>query len=286
MDSAITAAAFLAVIALSDGLRLLPAGAIVLCHVWWRGWHVVLVTDRDSGDRPRLMTWCSPLMLPLMLSARREPPLPVARLIARFRARHARTRGHVLALRVGGVLTLVSLVAGIPLLTSRSGIWGLLVATAAVFLLSLGQAVVAMLGMRRAGRSRRKAAAACLRLCWPFNAPRAAEEVERQVVSDVPALVLVAELLGPDDFARFARPLLYDAVMRGLEDQEVARLRGELGASRVVALIREAPTSADGNAWCPRCGDSFTRTDGYCSDCVDVALVPRIQHETPSLTVA
>lgn len=242
--------------------------------------------DHDARERARLLTWCSPIALPLVLSEGQESLLPVRRLVARFRARRARTRGHVVALRVGGAITLVALVLGIPILTSRYGVWGLLVALAALLLLSLTQAVLAMLGTRRAGCSLRDAAVACVRLCWPFTAPRAAEEVERQVASGVPRLVLLAELLSPEEFGQFVRPLLYDAVVRGAENSDVSDLSGHLGQSRVRALTGAPPMSADGTAWCPRCGDSFDRTDGYCSDCVDVALEPRFATETRSLTVA
>lgn len=288
MDSASSAAAFLAVIALSDGLRLLPpgGGAIVVCNTWLRGWTVARVSDHDQGKRPRLLTWCSPVVLPLVLPARQEVSLPVGRLVARFRARRTRTAGHVVVLRVGGAMTLLALVVGTPLLTSRYGVWGLVVALGAVLLLSLAQAVVAMLGMRRAGRSLREAAMACVKLCWPFTAPRGAEELERQVASGVPRLLLLAELLPPDQFGALVRPLLYDAVVRGATDPDVGYLREQLGESRIAALMREPPPSADGAGWCPRCGDSFARAHGSCSDCVDVALVPRFAAETPSLRIA
>lgn len=244
------------------------------------------MNDQDEGERARLLTWCSPLVLPLVLPAQQESSLPVRRLVARFRARRARTRGHVVALRVGGATTLLALVVGIPLLTSRYGVWGLLFALAAVLLFSLTQAVLAMLGLRRAGCSLRAAAVACVRLCWPFTAPRAAEEVERQVASGVPRLVLLAELLSPEEFGQFVRPLLYDALVRGAENSDVSHLSGHLGQSRVRALTGEPQRADDGKAWCPRCGDSFDRPDGNCSDCVDVALEPRFAAETRSLTVA
>lgn len=286
MDSAAGAAALLAVIAVSDGLRLLPAGAIVVSHGWLlRGWNVTHVSA-DVRDRLRLLTWCSPLVLPLVLTRQPETVLPPRRVVARYRARRRRTRGYVLTLRVCGAITLVALVVGIPLLTARSGVWGLLVAVAAVFLLSVVQAILAILAMRQAGRTGTRAAAACVQFCWPFSAPRAAEDVERLVGSDVPPLVLLAEVLPPDDFVRFVRPRLYDALERGADDPEIAQLRRYLGADRTAALTREPASSEDGQAWCPRCGATFARAVGDCSDCVDVALVPRAPCETPSLIIA
>lgn len=243
------------------------------------------MSDPDRGERPRLLTWCSPVVLPLVLPPRQDVSLPVGRLVARFRARRARTRRHVVALRAGGVITLLALVAGIPLLTSGFGVWGLLCALMSVLLLSLTQAAVAMHALRRAGCSLRQAVMTCVRLCWPFTAPRAAEEVERQVASGVPRLVLLSELLPPGEFTFFVRPLLYDAIVRGREDPDVGHLCGHLGESRIRALTSEPPTAADGEGWCPRCGDSFARAHGHCSDC-DVALVPRCATETRSLTVA
>ena len=276
MDSASTAAAFLAVIALSDGLRLLPAGAIIVSRLAFGDWAIAGAgDDRHTGGGLRLITWCSPLLLPAVLAFDTDARLPLRRRLARFRARLHRTRSHVTALRVGGVLTLAALIAGIPWLTARSGMWGLLLGVSLVLWLCVVQTLVAIAAFRRAGRALGSAVLASTKFLWPFTAPRAAEEVMSRVIVGVPALVVLHELLRTDVFRRFARPLLFDALVRGEQRVEVAELRAVLGESEVTEILNEPPLVRDGDAWCPRCGASFYRAARFCSDCAEVELRPQ-----------
>ncbi len=277
MDSASTAALFLAIIAVSDGLRLLPAGATVVSRLAFGDWLVAWVnSDGQSGSRLRLITWCSPLLLPLVLSDDTDTAVPLGRRLARCRARMRRTRSHFAVLRIGGILILAALVAGIPWLTSRSGIWGLLLGASVVLWLCVVQTVIAIAAFRRAGSTLGQAMLTSAKCLWPFSAPRAAEEVMRRVVAGVPPLILMHTLLPGDAFRRFARPLLFDAVVRGEQADGVLELRARLGESEIAEILNEPPTVPDGDAYCPRCGASFYRGARFCSDCAEVELRPQL----------
>lgn len=278
MDSASTAAVFLAVIAVSDGLRLLPAGAIVVSRIAFGDWFVASV-NRDpaphTAGRLRLITWCSPLLLPQVLGGKADATVPLGRRVARFRKRARRARSFIAALRIGGILTLATLVIGIPALTARSGIWGLLLGVSVVFGLCTVQAILAIGAFRRAGAPFGHAMLRSAKYLWPFNAPRAGEDVMSCVTADVPPLILLRELLPPDAFRRFARPLLFDAVVRGEQGEEVAALRAHMGESQVVEIVARPPSDRDGEAYCPRCEASFYRGARFCSDCAEVELRPQ-----------
>jgi hypothetical protein len=273
VDNASTAAAFLALIAVSDGLRLLPAGAIVVSRVLLGDWSLSKTAATNSGNTVRLITWCGPLVQPLVLRTDQHSTLSARRLLTRFRARRRRTQSLVGALRVVGTLTLLALVAGVPLLTSRSGVWGLLLGVSIVLCLCVVQTVLAVFAFRRAGETPFRALLGASRFLWPFSAPRAAEEVMTRVAMGVPALIVVDQLLKPEAFTGFARPLLFDAVVRGEETGPVAALRQHLGASRVAAILNAPPPMPDGDVYCPRCGASFYRSARVCSDCSDVELL-------------
>ena len=222
-----------------------------------------------------MITWCSPLLLPAVLRDAGDATLPLGRRVARFRARARRSRSAVAALRIGGVITLAVLIAGIPFLTARSGIWGLLLGVSLVLWLCVVQTVVAIAAFRRAGVALGRAMLASARFLWPFTAPRAAEEVLSRVISGVPAMVVLRELLPADAFRRFVRPVLFDAVVRGGEGADVAELRAHLGENEVAAILNEPPLDRDGDAYCPRCGASFYQAARLCSDCADVELRPQ-----------
>jgi hypothetical protein len=273
VDNASTAAAFLAVIALSDGLRLLPAGAIVVSRLAFGEWVVAgTAAARLATGGLRLITWCSPLLLPVVLRDTAHETLQPKRRITRVRARMRRIRSYVAVLRVGGVLTLAALIAGIPWLTARSGAWGLLLGVSVVLWLCVVQTVVAIAALRRTGLALGTALLASARFLWPFSAPRAAEEVMHRALAGAPALIALRELLSRDAFRGFARPLLFDAVVLGEQTGDVAELRAFLGESEVADILNEPPLLRDGDAYCPRCGASFYRVARFCSDCAEVEL--------------
>jgi hypothetical protein len=277
VDSASTAAAFLAAIAVSDGLRLLPAGAIVVCRLAVGDWFVSWASaDEHAGSRFRLVTWCSPVLLPVVAVLDTDTTPPLRRRVVRFRARLRRTRRYVAVLRVGGVAILAALIAGIPWLTARSGAWGLLLGISVVVLLCVMQTVIAIAAFRRTGAAFGRAAVASARYLWPFSAQRAAEDVLHRAAADVPQMILMHELLPPETFRRFARPILFDAVVRHDARHEADVLRSHIGEAMVADIVDRPPSDRDGDAYCPRCGTSFYQRSRFCSDCAEVELLPLI----------
>lgn len=264
-------------IAVSDGLRLLPAGAIVVCRLAFGDWSVAWPSaGGHDASRLRLVTWCSPLLLPVVAAVAADASLPLRRRVVRFRARMRRTEAYVAVLRIGGVAILVALIAGIPWLTARSGAWGLLLGISLVVSLCVLQTVIAIGAFRRTGATFGRAAVASVRYLWPFSAQRAAEDVLHRAAADVPQMILMHELLPPETFRRFARPSLFDAIVRHEARHEVAMLRGHLGEALVAEIVNRPPSDGDGDAYCPRCGTNFYRGARFCSDCSGVELRPQI----------
>lgn len=272
MDSVAAAGLLLGIVALSDGLRLLPASAIVIRRGAFGGWS--LPPGAQDARTLRLVSWCIPLALPLIMEhgAGTSSAEPLRRRVTRFRARQRRVRPWIVALRAVGFATLLALIAGLPFLIGRSGSWGLMVGIALVFALALTQAGISAFALRRAGVSARRAVFASLKFCWPFTAPRAAEEVQRRVVVDIPVLVVLHHLLPGEDFERIARPMLYDALVRDRVSPEAAAMIQYLGDPLSRAFVARLPGSFEGDAFCPRCGTGFNRGPTLCSDCDEVAL--------------
>lgn len=270
MDSLVTAGAFLAIIAWSEGLRALPAGAQVLRRLPFDAWRVA--GGPEEVRRIRVVSWCIPLALPLVVGAEvvsDAPDTPAA--VAMLRERARRARRHLAALRVNGVVILLALVVGLPMLVGRSGVWGLLVGMTTMVVLACVQAALAASAFARLGERPGRALLAATRYCWPFAAQRAPEDLQRRVASDLPALVLLHELLPADEFARVARPLVYDALVGGASAPETERLLAHLGEREARALLALPPSEPDAR-FCPRCGTGFQPDRAHCSDCAGVAL--------------
>lgn len=276
MDNVVTAGVFLAIIAWSEGLRLLPPEAFVLRRLPFDVWRVAGVPD--DVRRLRVVSWCIPLALPLVVAATGAGQAPAAPgAVAGLRQRASRVRRHLAALRVIGVALLLALVVGLPMLVGRSGLWGLLVGMATVLTLACVQATLAAFAFTRIGEQPGRALFACVRYCWPFAAPRAAEDVQRRVAAGVPPLVLLHELLPPEEFARVGRPLLYDTLVRGMSTPDTASLLEHMGEQDARALLA-LPASEPDARFCPRCGTAFHSERAHCSDCAGVELTRAGRH--------
>lgn len=270
MDSLVTAGVFLGIIAWSEGLRVLPAETHVLRRLPFDAWRVA--GGPETERRIRVVSWCLPVAVPLIVGPDASAAAADTRAaVALLRERSRRVRRHLAALQVNGVAILVALVAGLPMLVGRSGAWGLLVGLAAIGALACVQAATAAAALARLGERRGRALLTAARYCWPFAAQRAPEDLQRRVAAGLPALVLMHELLPPDEFARVARPLLYDALVRGAHVPDTARLLAHMGEPDARALLA-LPASEPGASFCPRCGTAFDPRRAQCSDCAGVAL--------------
>jgi hypothetical protein len=283
MDSVASAGVLLAAVAVADGIRALPAGAILIRHLPLVGWRLADAPEHPA--RLRLLSWCIPLSLPLVVDAEEEllAPGTLRRTMTRLRSRRRRVERHLVALRALGMVTLATLIAALPLLVGRSGVWGLIVGLGILLALCLAQFGIGAIALARGGASRWTAALRAAKYLWPFTAPRAAEEVQRQVAAGVPALVLLHELLPPNEFAGIARPLVYDVLAHSQPRPGVAALMEHLGLERAHALIATAPERGDGDAYCPRCGKEFYAGIERCSDCIGVGLVSAVTPGPPAV---
>jgi len=264
-DGLVTAG-ILAVVALSEGVRRLAPGALVLQRWAFGRWRVAHTFELGSGMH--LLSWCIPWSLPLILS---EPPagdtLSRRRLVTRLRARARRVRMDLALLRVLGLLVLVTLVVGVPVATARHGAWGLIASLQMLLLLAIAQATFTWIALRRAG-ARRGVGAAAAKMLWPFNSQLAPQLVQSQVAAGVPKLVAAQELMGDDELLRAMRRDVYDAV-NGFGGSDLLSLYDRAQLRGFLAL----PVAAPGQPHCPRCGTQYQPDVAACADCDGVALV-------------
>ena len=267
--NSVATAAILYGITFAEGVRQLPADAIVLRRLGFGHWRFVRRVEIGAGLR--LVSWCLPVSLPLV-AVRESSPAGGAEILERLeqmRARIAETRLSLGLLRILGLLTLLLLVAGVPMVVERNGLFGLVLAIVVLLELTLAQAIWAGWLLKRSGVSGRSVAMASLKLLNPFAVQRAPEVVLARIVADVPALAAAHELLGEEEFVRAFRPLLYDALYGdGLRDAVTF-----LAEERVGSLLRTPPPGLASGAFCPRCASQFAIRAGVCSDCGVVPLI-------------
>src|SRR5512138_651970 len=128
MLNSVATAAILYGITFAEGVRQLPADAIVLRRFAFGPWRFVRRVEIGAGLR--LVSWCLPVSLPLVL-ARGSAAVDRAEIrerLERVRAGMASTRLSLVLLRVLGLVTMLLLVAGVPIVVERNGLFGLVVA--------------------------------------------------------------------------------------------------------------------------------------------------------------
>jgi len=262
----VAAAAILYLISLAEGIRQLPEDAIVLCRFRVGRWRVSRHGTLGAGLR--LVSWCLPVSVPLVLTS---SPSVAARDADEITEAMREYERPIDTLRLLGLITLVALVVGLPVAVERSGLFGLIVVGDGLVALTAIQALWVRRILLRQGLASRPAALAALKLINPFGAPRAPELVYGSIVAGMPALDVAHELLGDAEFVRAFRPAIYDV----LHDRATGTglgLTRSIGA-RLASLLEAAPAGVSGNAFCPRCATEFSGTVARCSDCDDVALV-------------
>ena len=273
MLNSVATAAILYGITFAEGVRQLPADAIVLRRLAFGRWRFVRRVEIGAGLR--LVSWCLPVSLPLVLV--REPSAlggsEILERVERMRVGIAETRVSLGLLRILGVMTLLLLVVGVPTVVERNGLFGLVLAVVVLLELTFVQAIWAGWLLRRLGASRRSAAMASLKLLNPFAVQRAPEVVLARIVAGVPALAVAHELLGEKELVRAFRPVLYDAVYGGGLRDAVTHLTPFLAEERLGWLLRTPPPALASGAFCPRCESQFAIRAGFCSDCGVVPLI-------------
>ena len=273
MLNSVATAAILYGITFAEGVRQLPADAIVLRRLAFGRWRFVRRVEIGAGLR--LVSWCLPVSLPLVV-ARQSTPADRAEIreqVEQMRVGIAETRLSLGLLRTLGVVTLLLLVAGVPIVVERNGLFGLVLAVIVLLDLTFVQALWAGWLLKRLGASGRSAAMASVKLLNPFAVQRAPEVVFARIVADVPALAAAHELLGEVEFVRAFRPVLYDALEGEGTPESVAELGQLVAEGRLATLLRTPPPGFERGTFCPRCESQFASGAGFCSDCDDVPLL-------------
>ena len=272
MLNTVATAAILYGISFAEGVRQLPADAIVLRRLACGRWRFVRRVEIGAGLR--LVSWCLPASLPVVLPRGASSPdgEGIRECVQRMRAGIAETRFSLGFLRTLGLVTLLLLVAGLPIVVERNGLFGLVLAVIVLLELTFVQALWAGWLLKRVGASGRAAVMASIKLLNPFAVQRAPELVLARIVGDVPALVAAHDLLGEEEFVRAFRSMLYDA-LHGGDAGGVAELAPLLAEGRLASLLRAAPPGLASGAFCPRCESQFASGAGFCSDCDDVPLL-------------
>jgi hypothetical protein len=271
----------LAAITWLDGVRRVPADALVLRRALGGRWSVADAVD--AAATWRLVAWWSPVTLALVIPSDglpeadgRHDPTDEA-LVARLSG----SRRALFALRVLGTLILVSIVFGVPAAAAHFGAWGFASSLALVVFLAIATGVVALFALRRSGRGWRRAVRMTAHLLSPFSAPRAAELVLQHAVAGAAPLMVARRLLGKASFAQWVRPRAYDTLYDGAEVRNSSALLALLGQSDLTAIVDSPPPQCDADErYCPRCARVYRAVTATCAECRGLRLV-RLPDGTP-----
>lgn len=250
--------AVFATLVLLEGLRRVPAGALVLRGFGPAGWRPQ--GEPEPRARWRMVSWWSPIAPALLVPpVDGLPTLAPGELEARLRA--ARRLAPWLA--VSAAVTLLALILGLPVATARFGALGFLAGAAIVFALAVTNACAGALGLRRLGSARR--GTQILAWCSPFAAGRVLEGVFEAALAGASRAQAVRALAGEGVFAGWCRARAYDVVYQGVDDPD---LEAAADRATLAALVASPPADgAGGTSFCPRCAATWRVPIGACPTC-------------------
>lgn len=251
----------LALVVLLDGLRKLPADALILRSVLGGPWYPV----ESSGIRPgwRIVSLWPPISRHIVLSRRVASPHPPD-VIGRLRA-----LGWAAPVLTGlGCLSLGALVLGVPIAAAHFGGWGFVGGAVIAELVAVVSSVIAFSALRRLHFPRSAAARRAAVLLSPFAAPRAAELVLEAAVEGLEPVAVLRALLPDAAFDAWLRPRAYDT----LQGKTDPMLRADLAREPLAVVVGARPPGVSG-LYCPRCGQSYRDGASACGGCDGVGLV-------------
>jgi hypothetical protein len=187
---------------------------------------------------------------------------------------------HLRLLRYLGSCLVLALVIVVPLATRDFGAFGLVAAITGVFALAITCAGVTVAALNRLGVDHRAAVRFSIPLLWPFSAPNSAERVLAHAFQNSSTIQGAACLLGPDEFARWVRPMAYD-ILSGVDSQpsvgvslSTSKLLSLVGSEVLGAVVTSRPDGLLlGSAYCPRCGREYDPDVRCCAECSNIALI-------------
>ncbi|HEY7612737.1 MAG TPA: hypothetical protein VH764_07075 [Gemmatimonadales bacterium] len=247
-----------AVLVLLEGLRRVPAGALVVRGTGPAGWRPTGVPE--PRQRWRLISWWSPIAPALVLVPLdgRRPTPAAADLDARLKV--ATQAAPWLTVSAG--IAILALIAGLPLASARFGAGGFLVGAAVVLILAITNAVAGAAILRRIGAPRRRGQ--MLAWCSPFAAGRVLETVYEAALAGASQAQAVRALAGDGVFAVWFRPRAYDALYGGVDDPD---LLAAADAATLRAIVAAPPPDDQAGSFCPRCAARWVLSEGECPAC-------------------
>ena len=261
-----TTAALLAVL-LAEGIRRLPAGAIVLRRTLRGNWRIV--HGPTARTEWRLVSIWAPFFEHLVVQARSPAELLTA-IDDDGRGEIARrlpSRLTTASLRIAGAVALLGVAVGVPVATASFGVSGLVAALVGVFAFAAFVATAAAALLRRKLGGWGDAFVSARALASPFGAPRAAEVLLQRIVGDLPSASALQTLMRRDDLDLWLRVHAYDALESG------ALVAGHGSRGRLEAIVAVVPQDCHpGDRFCPRCAAVFLPHMEECSDCTSVVL--------------
>lgn len=248
---------FLALLSLLDGLRRVPAGALVLRRIAAGKWEPV-----EMREGYRLVSWWPPLCVTIVLDSNgRTDDLELKEM-----------RPRVLLLHGMGLIALVALVVVVPVAMRGFGGMGFLLSLLIVLLLSGLIAGVSFYFSRAMGLTTRQRIMFALPRLNPFAAPAAGEALLERSLEGANPFAVAKTLMNEDDFAFWIRPMVYDMAQGG-EVNEADALLQVVKHSELKGFVDVRPARVDAlSPWCRRCGSEFGSSSTACPSC-EIPLV-------------
>ena len=250
--------AVFAALVLLEGLRRVPAGALVVRGTGptgWRPWG-----PPEPRPRWRLISWWSPIA-PALVLAPLEGRTAIRAADLDVRLKVATTAAPWLT--GSAAITLLGLIVGLPVVSARFGAVGFLAGVAVVLTLAIANAAAGAFTLRRLGSPRRRGQ--ILAWCSPFAAGRVMEGVYEAALAGASQAQAVRALAGEDVFATWSRPRAYDVIITGAEDPDLSAAADEATLEAIVAA-RPLDSQA-GASFCPRCAATWVLRGGACPAC-------------------
>jgi hypothetical protein len=252
---------FLALLTLLDGLRRVPAGALVLRKVIGGKWAVV-----DLREGYALVSWWPPLSTTVVLNGtagRRDGGTALEHDLNAH-------RGKVRGLAILGGVSLVALVFGVPATMRWFGGMGFLLSLLVVLLLSWFIAGLSFFFTRSLGLSTRQRILFALPRLNPFAAPAAGEALLERTLAGANPFAVARALMAEEDFLAWVRPAAYD--LTSGETPGTGLLTEVITRSDLEKMLSARPARVAANSpWCPRCGSEYGATSTDCPAC-EIAL--------------
>jgi hypothetical protein len=265
VDGSLSTALILGAVAMSEGIRVTPSGAVVMHRLLAGPWKHVEPLALGRGFT--LPSVASPFTVAVVVSPVVADTDPRAQVTV-LHERMAATRTLVTWLRLLGAVSATTLVVGVPWLTARAGWFGLVASLTALLALAVVQAWLIRHALRRLGSA--KSIATAVRVLWPFTTPRSAELVLDAAVAGIPPLVAARALLREGEFRRTVRSLAYDVVHQR-DAPEGDSLRALCDPDELRAIIADRPEESE--RYCPRCAAGYAPGIRECAECLTVPLV-------------